>query len=175
VFTNCDMVVLRLNGEPVERADHQSGLDLQHLPHPPWFFDLPRFVPGVLEAIGFVNGVAECRHRVATPGAVAAMTLHVEDLGIRPTAGEPDLLLAHAELRDEHGTLCVGDSSGVKFQLEGKARLLGRAVVAAEAGIATVVVQVPGDSPGFVLRAEALSDSRLAARCDWRLANPTSE
>jgi beta-galactosidase len=55
VFTNCETVELRLNGERVNRVDHQNDPDIRHLPHPPRFFEVPHFVPGVIEATGFIG------------------------------------------------------------------------------------------------------------------------
>ncbi len=163
VFSNCEAIELRLNGailarQPVDRAAHS-----QHLPHPPFFFDLDRFSAGTLEAHGLIGGRSVCVHRVTTPGPATGLRLTCEDEATIPAAGEPDVLIAHAELRDAQGALCVGDTSPLEFAVNGAATLLGARIVRAEAGIASVVLQVPGNAPPFTLRVRSTCDDRFAA------------
>jgi len=165
VFSNCEEVQLRLNGSPLGRRRPDLTWHTQKLPHPPFVFDLPRFVPGVLEATGFVGGVVVTTHHVRTPGAVAGLEVSIDDLGIVAREGEPDVLIAHARLVDEHGTLCVTESREVSFSLDGEVTLAGPSLVAAEAGIASIVVRVPAGCGGFVVCAAA--DPGLAGQLGW--------
>ena len=143
VFSNCDEVELRLNGHPLARMARAAGPGTQHLPHPPFRFTVPRFIAGTLEAFGFLFGRAVCAHQVATPGPVASLTVVSDGQQNLAAAGEPDTLLVHAELRDAAGTLCVEAENEVVFSIAGGARLIGPATVLAEAGIASVVVNLP--------------------------------
>jgi beta-galactosidase len=163
VFSNCDHVELRLNGEPVAGETRRETAFTQHLPHPPFFFELPRFIAGTLEATGYLNGRASCSHRVITPGVPAALDLYIDVLGIRPAAGEPDLVMAHAGMRDAGGTLCVTTADEIEFSTDGDVLLIGPSRVAAEAGVASVVLRVPADGRGFTLRARVVSDALLCA------------
>jgi beta-galactosidase len=152
VFSNCDEVELYLNGALVSRSPKTESSLTQHLPHPPYFFELAEFVPGTLEAIGFIKGNRCAIHCVSTPGKAASLSLSVDDMGIFPDANESDVLIAHARILDSQGTLCIGEDAAITFSIDG-ASLLGSNTVDAEAGIASVVVHLPPESAGFTLRA----------------------
>ena len=169
VFSNCDEVELRLNGSIVSRERPAKTAFTQHLPHAPFVFHLPRFSPGTLEAVGYLDGRARAEHIVATPGAPAALNLVVDDLCITAAATEPDLLCVHAELRDADGMLCVEETTTVRFVLEGDAAVLGPLTRSAEAGIASIAVRLPGGSTGFELNARSKATGEtLAANICWR-------
>ena len=153
VFSNCEEVELRLNGVPISRSRPAQMAITQHLAHPPFSFDLPKFIPGTLEAVGYLDGKPQARHTVATPGKPTRIELVIDDLEIVPRAAEPDVIFAHARWLDAQGTLCVDESSPVNFTVEGAAELIGPATLVAEAGIASVVVRVPAHSTGFVVHA----------------------
>lgn len=163
VFSNCDHVELRLNGELVAGADKRETVFTQNLPHPPFFFELPRFVPGTLEVTGYLGGCASCSHRVTTPGDPAVLDLHVDDLAIRPAADEPDLVIAHAAIRDAQGMLCVTAVDEIDFYADGAVQFVGPSCVAAEAGIASVVLRMPARGRGYLLRARVVAEARLCA------------
>ena len=168
IFSNCSEVELKLNGRSLGRQPAAKAWLTQYLPHPPFVFDLPAFVPGVLEATGILDGQPVAAHRVATPGAPARLTLAIDAAGVVPMTGEPDLLLAHASLVDAAGTLCVEDTSSVVFTVEGGACLLGPTTVEAEAGIASVVVRVGRADQAFKLRATFDQGGTVfAAECTW--------
>jgi beta-galactosidase len=153
VFSNCDEVQLRLNGVPLGRRRPDLTWHTQRLPHPPFIFDLPRFTPGVLEATGYIGGVVVTAHLVRTPAAPSALEVVVDDLGIVAREGESDVLMAHARVVDAHGTLCVDEAGTVSFSFDGDAAIVGPSMVAAEAGIASIVVRVPAGCRGFLLHA----------------------
>ena len=155
VFGNCEEVELRLNGVSKGRRRPDHTWMTQHLPHAPFVFELERFAPGALEAIGSIDRQAVAVHAVHTPGEACGLELSLDDLGVEARPDEPDLLLAHARLVDARGTLCVEDVREVSFSLAGAASFLGPTIVAAEAGIASIAVRVPAGSRGLVLRAEA--------------------
>lgn len=168
VFGNCDEVELRLNGRPVGRRRPDRAPHTHRLPHPPWIFELPAFEPGTLEALGYVDGRAVAAHLVSTPGEAARLELAIDDAGICAGPGEPDLLVAHARICDARGTLCVEDTRGVRFGVSAGARIVGPAEVAAEAGIASVVLRVPAGAAGYTLEARtARSDSGLLGAISW--------
>ncbi len=168
VFSNCDEVELRLNGTVVARRLREATALAQHLPHPPHFFDLPHFTPGTLEAIGYVGDKPRARHRVSTPGPAAALELVVDDAGIFPRPGEPDVLIAHARVVDAAGNLGVEETQVITFAVEG-AILVHGPTVAAEAGIASVVLRLPPQSHGFTLTATSRAAGKIIpASLDWK-------
>ncbi len=154
VYGNCEEVELRLDGALVGRAAPSRSWMAQHLPHPPFVFDLPRFVPGTLEAVALIGGRRVARHAVSTPGEAREIELVVDDAGIPCEPAMPDLLVAHARVVDASGVLCVDDSRTIAFVVTGGARVLGPLVVEAEAGIASIVLRVPAGGRGFRLRAQ---------------------
>ena len=169
VFSNCEEVELRLGGVLVGRQHPARTALTQHLPHPPFVFDLPRFAPGTLEAAAFIGGRRQASHSVATPGPAAGLALAVDDLAVVAATGEPDLLCVHARVVDAPGTLCCEATAPVSFVLEGRADLLGGPTVDAEAGIASLVVRVPAGSSGFLLGARTQVAGRgFAATLEWR-------
>ena len=72
VFSNCEEVELRRDGEVVERRAPDSDRISTHLPHPPFTFHLGSFRPGTLEAVGYVDGRAVAAARRAHAGRAGA-------------------------------------------------------------------------------------------------------
>jgi len=168
VFSNCDEVELTLNGRSLGRLAPAKAWMTQYLPHAPFVFDLPAFVPGALEATGYIARQAVAVHRVATPGAPARLSVSVDTAGIAAEAGEPDLLIAHAAIVDDADTLCLADVSPVTFAVEGGAHLVGPATVEAEAGIASIVLRLAPDCLAFRLRAlRGAPDGTLIGESAW--------
>jgi beta-galactosidase len=160
VFSNCEEVALHLNDRLIGRTRPVQTSLTQHLPHPPFYFDLDRFEPGCLKATGYIGGAAVTTHTVATPGSFARLELAIDDAGIRPALGEPDVLCVHARLCDEDGTLCVQEISPVVFNVT-EADLVGPNILAAEAGIASIVVRIPPDAAGFTVTACAPTSAKI--------------
>jgi beta-galactosidase len=126
----------------------------QHLPHPPFYFDLLDFVEGRLEAVAYIGGRPVARHGVATPGECTRLEIVVDDNGTYARENEPDVLFAHARLSDANGMLCVREDAVITFTISG-ATLLGPLAVEAEAGIASVVVRLSPGTTAFTLTASA--------------------
>ena len=155
VYSNCDEVELRLDGRSLNRKRPDAVWMSQHLPHPPFVFDLPHFTPGALEAIGFIGNLPCCTHWVSTPETPAALELAIDGLGIAPGADETDVVIVHAFVRDRRGALCIEESGTVTFSVDGAASLAGPAQIRAEAGIGSTVLRLPPEvaTQGFELRA----------------------
>ncbi len=158
VYSNCEEVELRLNNRLIERRRPAQTALTQHLPHPPFYFDLPAFVPGKLEATGYIGGQPQATQLVATPGTFARLELVVDELGVHPRADEPDVLFVHARLCDAAGTLCVQETTPISFTVHG-ATLLGPATV--EAGVASIVVRVPAGAAAFTVTACATATTQV--------------
>ena len=165
VFSNCEEVELRLNGKRLARARPALTWMTQHLPHPPFVFDLPQFTPGTLEAAGYVAAKAVATHRVRTPDEPQALEIVLDHLGVQARTGESDLLLAHAHLVDASGVLCVEETARIAFSLEGDAAIVGPSEVTAEAGIGSVVIRVPALGRGFVLQARSATGMSASRGC----------
>jgi beta-galactosidase len=167
VFSNCEAVELKLNGNSLGTQTPARTWETQRLAHPPFVFETTAWVPGDLEAIGLIAGRPVARHQVSSPGLAAALKIEADDAEVVAEADEPDLLFVHASVHDAAGTLCISDAEFVDFCIEGDGCLVSPGRIRAEAGIATAVVRVPADSAGFVMRAARGS---LAAVMPWRTA-----
>ncbi|HEX2100817.1 MAG TPA: glycoside hydrolase family 2 TIM barrel-domain containing protein, partial [Candidatus Synoicihabitans sp.] len=141
VFSNCEQVELHLNGRSIGRQGAKPAWLSQYLPHPPFVFDVAQFEAGLLEAKGIVADQVVCTHRVRTPGAAAELGLWADWQGLQSSHDQPDVLFVHAELRDAHGTRCVGEGGSVEFEAQG-AEVVGPALTAFEAGIASTVIRL---------------------------------
>lgn len=152
VFSNCDEVGLYHNGRLISRQRPTHSHFTRNLPHPPFYFDLPRFTPGSLEAVGYIGGLPATTHVVRTPENFSRLEIVVDDLGLHPQPDDADVLFVHARLCDANGTLCIEEHSAITFAVEG-AVLLGPAVVQAEAGVASIVVRLPAGTRDLAVTA----------------------
>jgi len=147
VFSNCDEVELRLNGELVERRKPDKDRISTHLAHPPFTFQLKRFEPGTLEAVGYIGGREAARHTIQTPGPAEHLELRLDESG-RPFAADgKDVAFLHAELKDANGTTVPDAWENVFFGATGDIGLVGANPFSSEAGIATILAQTDARQP----------------------------
>jgi beta-galactosidase len=152
IYSNCDEIALHLNGQLIRRGRPVQSALTQHLPHPPFYFDLERFEPGRLTAVGYLGGDPVTNHTVATPGPPARLELSVDDAAVDSTVSEPDVLCVHAQLCDATGVLCAQETLAVAFHVAG-GEVIGPASLAAEAGIASFIVRISAPASGFTATA----------------------
>ncbi|MBK5099053.1 MAG: DUF4982 domain-containing protein, partial [Gemmatimonadetes bacterium] len=141
VFSNCEEVGLVFNGELRERRRPDANRISTHLAHPPFTFQLKRFEPGTLEAIGYIGGRKAAHHTVRTPGAAGRLTLRVDESWRPFAAGGKDVAFLYADLRDDSGTIVPGAWENVFFGCTGDIELVGANPFSSEAGIASILVQ----------------------------------
>ncbi|MCC5846096.1 MAG: glycoside hydrolase family 2 protein [Verrucomicrobia bacterium] len=161
VFTNCEEVVLRLDGEEVGRqrpAPTEMGL-----PHPPLCFpqaytwvrtlDRKKDRPHLL-AEGFVGGEKVCEHRVCRPGRKHRLSIRADFEGITPRAGG-EVLPFFVDVLDEHGTRFPQADEWIEVEVRGGGTLIGDRCdvflnpVKARCGTAPVLVKT-GPAPGRI-------------------------
>jgi beta-galactosidase len=153
VFSNCDEVALLLNGELVERRGPDSNRISTHLAYPPFTFDVGRFQPGKLDAIGYVDGRETVTHSVRTPGVVERMDLWLDEAGRLFAMDGKDVAFLRAELRDSLGVTVPDAWENVFFGATGDVELVGANPFSSEAGIASVLVQTDVRRPRGVVYA----------------------
>ncbi|MEK6253886.1 MAG: hypothetical protein N2B05_04230, partial [Gemmatimonadales bacterium] len=117
------------------------------LAHPPVTFQLSRFEPGALEAVGYIGEQEAARHMVRTPGAPERLELRLDESGRPFAAGGKDVTFLHAELRDAHGTVVPQAWENVFFGSTGDIELVGVNPFSSEAGVATILVQTETRKP----------------------------
>ncbi|MDG5767147.1 glycoside hydrolase family 2 TIM barrel-domain containing protein [Balneolales bacterium ANBcel1] len=149
VYSNADEVALFLNGEQIERRRPDQDRVSTNLNHPPFTFELDEFVPGVLRAEAYIDGEKVAEHERVTPSDPVALELSA-DLSGRPLeAGVNDLIFVYASVVDADGHTVFAAEPEIRFTVDGDADLIGHNPIAAEAGIATVLLRA-GSSTGEV-------------------------
>jgi beta-galactosidase len=144
VFSNCQRITLSLNGREIATRDPDQDIRSSHLSHPPFTFPMDRFQAGTLEAVGWIDGRKAASHSVTTPSPSHALRLAADLEDIDPKTGTKDAFFVRASVVDAGGTLVPSDSSAVFFHLSGPGVLIGPNPTAAEAGIATILVETSG-------------------------------
>ncbi len=157
VFSNCDEVELRLNGTLVERRGPDEDRLSTHIKRPPLTFQLKRFEPGVLEAIGYIGDREAARHIIRTPGAVERLELRIDESDRPFGRNGKDVAFLHAELRDANETLAPGAWENVSFGATGDLELIGANPFSSEAGIASILVQTEVARPSGAVYALCLA------------------
>jgi len=158
VFSNCEEIELKQNGLSLGRRGPDRAWMTQFLSHAPFVFELSEYIPGTLEAVGYCGDKALATHRIAAPGEPSQLVLSIDDQGVYANADEPDLLIAHAALMDQSGTLCTSRDDSVSFAISGDAEIIGPASIVSEAGIASVVLRLPPAARSFTLSARSGAD-----------------
>jgi beta-galactosidase len=153
VFSNCDEVELRRDGEAVARQRPDTGGINAHVPHPPFTFTVD-FEPGELTATGYLDGRPAVSRTVRTPGSAARIDVTVDLPDGRLVADGTDFAVVRAMVVDAHGTVVRGNDVPVTFRVDGAGALIGDAgiganPVTATAGIATALVRA-GRRPGRI-------------------------
>jgi len=168
VLSNCDKIILKVNGKTVAEQAPDSGPDTfygipekggnpfdggncRHLNHPPFTFNKIVFEPGELKAEGFIKGVKVAEQIVRTPEKPVALKLDADLIGKPLKADGADAIFVHASIVDRNGTVaCLDNTTEVTFKVSGTAAIVGSAVVKARGGIATVLIQSCTLVPGIV-------------------------
>lgn len=111
VFTNCDEVILKLDGTEVGRRCPEFHAEKPI--HPPlvfpkafsWFRTLkrPHDDRPTLAAIGLIAGKEVCEHAVSRPGRKHALRIRPDFSGVTPRAGG-EVLPFFVDVVDENGT-----------------------------------------------------------------------
>jgi len=160
VFSNCEHVILLLNGEEIAIQNPDCDMYSNNLMYSPFTFKVNKFQAGGLEAIGFIEGKRVVSHRVTTPLKPHTIRLTAACEGVIPEVGKKDVFFVYASVIDENGTLVPTASNSITFELSGPGRLIGHNPIEAEAGIASIVVESQGEegvveigasSPGLLI------------------------
>lgn len=141
VFSNCDEIALYLNGKCIGRRKPDNSRIATNLKHPPFTFHLAEFQAGELKAIGFIGGKKVAVATRRTPGEIAKIVLQIDTGGKAFARDGKDMVFCRAVLEDRNGTVVPNTPAQVQFFVTGPVRIIGDNPVAAEAGMATVLLQ----------------------------------
>lgn len=155
VYSNCQEVELFVDGKSAGRHQPDHNQMSINLIHPPFDFNISCLKPGVLKAVGYINGKAMAEYTVRTAEAPDHLSLEADISGKAPERN--DLIFIYAKISDQHNTLVSQDSSEVSFKVEG-ASIIGPAKIKAQAGIGTILlrtgltaseIRITANSPGI--------------------------
>lgn len=144
VFSNCEKVTLFVNGRAVATRNPDDGRYSDNLRYPPFTFRIDKFDPGEIKAIGFIDGKQVASHTIMTPSTPKKIRLTAACNGVRPEAGEKDVFFVYAAIIDENKRVVPTASDSVTFNIKGPGRLIGQNPIAAEAGVASILVETTG-------------------------------
>ena len=170
VYSNCDKIVLSINGKKVGEKSPDNGPDTPygafdkggdhpfdggnciHLLHPPFTFNDIPFHKGELKAEGFIHNKKVSEQVVNTPQVPDHIKMEVDLCGRSFRADGADAVFVYATLVDAKGSVsCLDNSSVVEFTVTGGAKIVGPVKVKVRGGIATALVQSDSLTPANVL------------------------
>ncbi|MEY4803997.1 MAG: hypothetical protein RL331_510 [Bacteroidota bacterium] len=142
VYSNCDQVELFLNDKSILKKSASPGPASEHLPHPPYQFEIPAFEAGKLVARGFNRQVRVASDQVQTPGKPVEISLELDTLSYGIDGTKSDLIFVRAKLLDANGTVILTNDYKVTFSVQAQdAGLMCPAIQAMEAGIASALLR----------------------------------
>jgi len=140
IYTNCDQVELRLNGQLLENGGKETNENTAHLIRPPFIFAIEQFTPGRLEAIGFIKGKSVVRTHRLTPNKLADHLEIKVDLSEKSVTTN-DVVFVYAYIYDANNTLLSQANDLVQFSCFQQVLLIGQNPVHAENGIASILLR----------------------------------
>ncbi|WEK34112.1 MAG: glycoside hydrolase family 2 TIM barrel-domain containing protein [Candidatus Pseudobacter hemicellulosilyticus] len=141
VYSNCEEVALYLNGQLIERKKAIRDRISDKLPYPPFVFSLEQFTAGELKAIGYIGNRVVATDKVTTAGKPAAISLRYDHSGRNLKADGADIVFVYATVTDANRNPVYQAGNQLQFAVSGQGKLVGPTTLAAEAGIATVLLQ----------------------------------
>ncbi|MFY0605439.1 MAG: DUF4982 domain-containing protein [Cyclobacteriaceae bacterium] len=160
VFSNCEEVSLKVNGQEVSRIRAIRDQFSNELTYPPFIFHLDQFKAGELSATGFINGQPVAFDEVRTYGKPYALELTVDLSQVPISTKESDLLFVYAKVLDDRGNLIHDSEAEISIKSSG-GQIIGEHPVKAKAGIATVLLKTRPDELDLSLTAS--SDSLVSS------------
>ncbi|MPL85332.1 Beta-galactosidase [bioreactor metagenome] len=150
VFSNCDEIELFVDGKSQGKLKPDTNKISKNLAHPPFTFNVKCLKPGVLKAIGYLNGKICVMESVETALTPEKIQLHLDESGTPPQSGKNDIVFVYAGVYDKRGNLVVTENElSINFRVEGDAKFIYEDNAITEAGIATALLKI-GNKPGKV-------------------------
>jgi beta-galactosidase len=149
VFSNCQEVALYLNDKLVEKRKPDKDRLNQNLRHGSFTFDVRKFQPGVLKAVGIIDEKECVSYEVRTPGATKTIKLNCDLSGRKLKANGNDVIFVYASTVDEKGTVIPDADNTITFSVSGPGELIGQNPIQAEAGIIGILLRA-SISPGLI-------------------------
>jgi len=174
VFSNCEEVVLLLDGREIGRQRPDAG---HAMAHPPFTFHVAPFAVEQstmymnsvarieprhweLLAQGLIGGEVAATHVLRPPGVATKLVLEPDLCGRPLVADASDWVRAYARICDARGAAVPFADDLVRFEIGGEGRIIGNEHIGAnpcraEAGIATILIQSTSRPGKIILKATA--------------------
>ncbi|MCX6224941.1 MAG: DUF4982 domain-containing protein [Bacteroidia bacterium] len=141
VFSNGDSVALYRNGVLISARRPDNTSTTSNLGHPPFTFNMPPFDSGTLKAKAFKEGRVWAEHSVTTPRPAENLLVEPDLSNRKLKADGGDVIFIYAKITDATGNVLFDSGLPVHFTVTGDATLIGNNPVAAEGGIATILLK----------------------------------
>ncbi|MEO1012317.1 MAG: glycoside hydrolase family 2 TIM barrel-domain containing protein [Bacteroidota bacterium] len=148
VYSNCEEVAFFFNDSLIGKSAPEFDFYSSNLEHPPFIFNVPRYLPGKLLAKGYIDKEEVVRDSVETPGKAKKIKVSADKAGVEiGNFGDGDIVILNAMVLDSDENLVSNDNqSKILFEIEsGKAELVGENPSISRAGIASILIKVSGD------------------------------
>lgn len=174
VLSNCDQVILKVNGHTVAEQIPDNGPttayglfdkggenpfdggNCRNYTHPPFTFKDILYQPGELKAEGYIDGKKVAEQVVRTPEKPVKIEIKPDFSGKPLKADGADAIFVYASMVDENGTVaCLDNKSTVNFSITGPAKIIGPSAVTARGGIASILVRANNQAGVITLNAAA--------------------
>lgn len=162
IFSNCDEVALYLNNKLIDGKTNKKDNISEQLPYPPFVFNLQKYEPGELKAVGYIGDKAVTKDIVRTAGKPSFIKLTYDRSGKSLKADGSDVVFLYAIICDEKGDQVVNSDISIQFTIKGNGDLIGQNPINAEAGIATILLKA--DNTSGKINLEATADGLKAAK-----------
>jgi beta-galactosidase len=145
IFGNVEEVELYVNDSLIGHQKPTVNSFSEHLNHPPFHFQVSKFIPGTLKAVGYANNKEVAFHQVFTPGIPNGMNVDIATEGIPISKDQMDIVFVRAFVTSDE-TLVPSAEEEFTFKIiKGKnATLIGENPVKSEAGIASILLKTEG-------------------------------
>lgn len=173
VYSNCQEVDLIVNGQPYGRQRPDTNSATSHLQQAPFTFMLDDFRPGKLIAQGFINDEMLAATERHTPTSLQRINLHLDEQQL-PTRTGGDLVVLHADLVDEQGTIWPESGQKIVFEVKGDALLLGNNPAISQEGRVAIFLQT-GQQRHLELTAYSADLPNLRQTIHLKLQNSISD
>ena len=144
VATNCDEVELFVNRKSLGRKKPDQYI---HLDHPLAVWKDVRFIPGTIQAVGYIRDSMVAEHVRRTPGRAVALKLIPDDTELI-AGGDMTRIVVVAV--DRYGQTVPKVNAIVELSVSGAAEFLGQHLITLEDGKTAFFVQTKADQIGTV-------------------------
>jgi beta-galactosidase len=145
IFGNVEEVELYVNDSLIGRQKPTINPFSNHLDHPPFHFQVSKFVPGTLKAVGYANNKEVAFHQVFTPGIPNGMNVDIATEGITIAKNQMDMVFIRAFVKSDETFVPTAEEEFTFKIIKGKnAALIGENPVKSEAGIASILLKTEG-------------------------------